>query len=137
MLFEFCFCFLHCQVSDVFSTLLLFFILCYCYSCLFFSLCSSNGIHQKHQNWHVHHWHTIGFTDESQETLWSTLCCLQYYQQYRFVCESLMVWGGISSEGSNDILSFVRYQNEILRPSGAVGPGFLLVKVNAQCHVSV
>uniref|UniRef100_A0A8C4RYD8 Tc1-like transposase DDE domain-containing protein n=1 Tax=Erpetoichthys calabaricus TaxID=27687 RepID=A0A8C4RYD8_ERPCA len=69
-------------------------------------------------------------------------------QHDQFGGGSVMVWGGISMEGCTDLyrlenatLTAIRYRDEILgstvRPyAGAVGPGFLLVRDNAQPYVA-
>ena len=66
----------------------------------------------------------------------------------RFGGGSVIVWGGISLEGSRNLhllanctLTAVRYQDEMLQPivrpyTGVVGPGFLLVQDNARPHVA-
>ena len=69
-------------------------------------------------------------------------------QHNRFSGGSVIVWGGITLEGSTDLhvlnpsnLIGARYKDEILRPivrpySGAVAPGFLLLHDNSQPHVA-
>ncbi|KAL7844027.1 hypothetical protein SRHO_G00225660 [Serrasalmus rhombeus] len=77
---------------------------------------------REHQDWQIHHWRPVLFTDESR--------------------------GGISLEGRTALhvlargsLTAIRYRDEILRPlvgpyAGAVGPGFLLMQDNARPHVA-
>uniref|UniRef100_A0A8C4TJ22 Transposase n=1 Tax=Erpetoichthys calabaricus TaxID=27687 RepID=A0A8C4TJ22_ERPCA len=115
----------------------------------------------EHQNWQVHHWCPVLFTDESRFTL-STCdrrqrvlrshgecyAACNIVQHDQFGGGSVMVWGGISMEGHTDLyrldngtLTAIRYQDEILGPTvrpyaGAVGPGFLLVHDNARPHVA-
>ncbi|MCJ8739449.1 hypothetical protein PDJAM_G00047280 [Pangasius djambal] len=70
----------------------------------------------EHQNWQVHHWHPVLFTDESRFTLSTcdrrervgrsrgehyTACII--VQHDRFGGGSVMVWGGISMEGRSDL----------------------------------
>ncbi|KAI4895868.1 hypothetical protein NFI96_007663, partial [Prochilodus magdalenae] len=114
---------------------------------------------REHQDWQIHHWRPVLFTDESRFTLstchrrdrvWrrcgerSAACNI--LQHDRFGSGSVMVWGGISlrhflhvlARGS---LTVIRYRDEILRPllrpyAGAVGPGFLLMQDNARPHVA-
>ena len=115
----------------------------------------------EHQNWQVHHWRSVLFTDESRFTLntcdrrervWRSrgerYAACNIVQHDRFGGGSLMVWGGISMEGHTDLyrldngtLTAIRYRDEILGPivrpyAGAVGPGFLLVHDNARPHVA-
>ncbi len=61
----------------------------------------------EHQNWYVHHWRPVLFTDESRFTL-STCDRRERVWRSRGECyaacnmvqhESVMVWGGISMEG--------------------------------------
>uniref|UniRef100_A0AAR2KAC6 Transposase Tc1-like domain-containing protein n=1 Tax=Pygocentrus nattereri TaxID=42514 RepID=A0AAR2KAC6_PYGNA len=111
---------------------------------------------REHQDWQIHHWCPVLFTDESRFTL-ST--CDRVWRRRgersaacnildRFGSGSVMVWGGISLEGRTALhvlargsLTAIRYQDEILRPlvrpyAGGVGPGFLLMQDNARPHVA-
>uniref|UniRef100_A0AAR2IPX8 Transposase Tc1-like domain-containing protein n=1 Tax=Pygocentrus nattereri TaxID=42514 RepID=A0AAR2IPX8_PYGNA len=99
-----------------------------------------------HQDWQIHHWRPVIFTDESRFTLstcdrrdrvWrrrgerSAACNI--LQHDRSGSGSVMVWGGISLEGRTALhvltrgsLTAIRYRDEILRPlvrpyAGAVG----------------
>uniref|UniRef100_A0A3B4CC07 Uncharacterized protein n=1 Tax=Pygocentrus nattereri TaxID=42514 RepID=A0A3B4CC07_PYGNA len=107
---------------------------------------------REHQDWQIHHWHPVLFTDESRFTL--STCDRRdrvwrcHVQHDRFGSGSVMVWGGISLEGrtalhvvSRGSLTAIRYRDEILRPlvrpyAGVVGPGFLLMQDNARHHVA-
>ncbi|KAI3363866.1 hypothetical protein L3Q82_001217 [Scortum barcoo] len=116
---------------------------------------------REHQDWQIHHWRPVLFTDESRFTLstcdrrdrvWrrrgerSAACNI--LQHDRFGSGSVMVWGGISLGGRTALhvlargsLTAIRYRDEILRPlvrpyAGAVGPGFLLMQDNARPHVA-
>uniref|UniRef100_A0A8C7DIH5 Transposase n=1 Tax=Oncorhynchus kisutch TaxID=8019 RepID=A0A8C7DIH5_ONCKI len=116
---------------------------------------------REHQDWQIHHWRPVLFTDESRFTLstcdrrdrvWrrrgerSAACNI--LQHDRFGGGSVMVWGGISLGGRTALhvlargsLTAIRYRDEILRPlvrpyAGAVGPGFLLMQDNARPHVA-
>ncbi|KAK3521550.1 hypothetical protein QTP70_013078 [Hemibagrus guttatus] len=115
----------------------------------------------EHQNWQVHHWCPVLFTDESRFTLSTCDRCERVWrsrgehyaacniiQHDRFGGGSVMVWEGISMEECTDLyrrdngtLTAIRHRDEILGPiirpyTGAVGPGFLLVHDNAQPHVA-
>ncbi|KAI4884203.1 hypothetical protein NFI96_002688 [Prochilodus magdalenae] len=114
----------------------------------------------EHQNWQICHRRLVLFTDESRfylstcdrlDRLWRrygecyTTCNI--IQHDWFGGGSVMVWGGISLEGCTDLyrpdngtLTAIRHRDEILGPvvrpyTGAVGPGFLLVHINARPHV--
>uniref|UniRef100_A0A673W4C9 Tc1-like transposase DDE domain-containing protein n=1 Tax=Salmo trutta TaxID=8032 RepID=A0A673W4C9_SALTR len=116
---------------------------------------------REHQDWQIHHWRPVLFTDESRFTLstcdrrdrvWrrrgerSAACNI--LQHDRFGGGSVMVWGGISLGGRTALhvlargsLTAIRYRDEILRPlvrpyAGAVGPEFLLMQDNARPHVA-
>ena len=116
---------------------------------------------REHQDWQIHHWRPVLFTDESRFTqstcdrrdrVWrrrgerSAACNI--LQHDRFGGGSVMVWGGISLGGRTALhvlargsLTAIRYRDEILRPlvrpyAGAVGPGFLLMQDNARPHVA-
>ncbi|KAL0195346.1 hypothetical protein M9458_008918, partial [Cirrhinus mrigala] len=116
---------------------------------------------REHQDWQIHHWCSVLFTDESRFTLstcdrrdrvWrrrgerSAACNI--LQHDRFGSGSVMVWGGTSLEGRTALhvlargsLTAIRYRDEILRPlvrtyAGAVGPGFLLRQDSARPHVA-
>ncbi|KAI4894556.1 hypothetical protein NFI96_004455 [Prochilodus magdalenae] len=113
------------------------------------------------QDWQIHHWCPVLFTDESRFTqstcdrrhrVWrcrgerSAACNI--LQHERFGSGSVMLWGGICLEGrtalhvlARGILTAIGYRDEILRPlvrpyAGAVGPGFLLTQDNARPHVA-
>ena len=111
---------------------------------------------REHQNWQAAPG-TLIFTDESRFTLSTSdrhervwRCRGERYadcniiQHDQFGGGSVIVWAGISLDGSTDLhvlangtLTAVRYQDEILRVTvrlytGAVGPGFLLVQGNVQ-----
>ncbi|KAK3574148.1 hypothetical protein QTP86_003435 [Hemibagrus guttatus] len=86
----------------------------------------------EHQNWQVHHWHLVLFTDESRFTLstcdrrervWrSSVECYaacNIFQHERFGDGSVMIWGGISMEGRTDLyrlhngtLTAIRYRDD-------------------------
>ncbi|KAL0201568.1 hypothetical protein M9458_004755, partial [Cirrhinus mrigala] len=112
---------------------------------------------REHQDWQIHHWRPVLFTDESRFTMstcdrrdrvWRRSAACNILQHDRFGSGSVMVWGGISLEGRTALhvlargsLTAIRYQDEILRPlvrpyAGAVGPGFLLMQDNARPHVA-
>ncbi|KAI3370992.1 hypothetical protein L3Q82_023645, partial [Scortum barcoo] len=117
---------------------------------------------REHQDWQIHHWRPVLFTDESRFTLstcdrrdrvWrrrgGTFCCLQHSSSMTgLAVGSVMVWDGISLGGRTALhvlargsLTAIRYRDEILRPlvrpyAGAVGPGFLLMQDNARPHVA-
>ncbi|KAI3361186.1 hypothetical protein L3Q82_013382 [Scortum barcoo] len=101
---------------------------------------------REHQDWQIHHWRPVLFTDESRFTLstcdrrgrvWrrrgerSAACSI--LQHDRFGSGSLMVWGGISLGGRSSLhvlargsLTAIRYRDEILRsPCLAKGAGVL------------
>jgi hypothetical protein len=71
-------------------------------------------------------------------------CCVVEHD--RFGGGSIMVWGGISFDGSTDLyviangsLTGMRYRDEILDPivrpyAGAIGDGFMLMDDNARPH---
>ncbi|KAI4891562.1 hypothetical protein NFI96_008853, partial [Prochilodus magdalenae] len=115
----------------------------------------------EHQNWQIRHRRLVLFTDESRfylstcdrrDRLWrchgECYAACNIIQHGWFGGGSLMVWGGISLEGSTDLyrldngtLTAIRHLDEIVglvvRPyAGAVGPGFLLVHNNARPHVA-
>ena len=69
----------------------------------------------EHQNWQVHHWCAMLFTDESRfllsicdrrEMVWRSrgelYAACNIVQNDRFGGGSVMVWGGISMEGHTD-----------------------------------
>ncbi|KAI4872222.1 hypothetical protein NFI96_000670 [Prochilodus magdalenae] len=116
---------------------------------------------REHQDWQIHHWRLVLFTDESRFTLstcdrhdrvWrrrgerSVACNI--LQHDRFGSGSVMVWGGISLEGRTALhvlargsLTAIRYRDEILRPlvrpyAGAVGLGSLLMQDTARPNVA-
>ncbi|KAI4886029.1 hypothetical protein NFI96_024196, partial [Prochilodus magdalenae] len=114
----------------------------------------------EHQNWQIRHRHLVLFTDESRfylstcdrrDRLWrrrgECYAACNIIQHDWFGGGSVMVWGGISLEGSTDLyrldngtLTAIRYQDKILGPvvrpsAGAVAPGILLVHNNARPHV--
>ncbi|KAL0186269.1 hypothetical protein M9458_017939 [Cirrhinus mrigala] len=116
---------------------------------------------REHQDWQIHHWRSVLFTDESRFTLstcdrrdrvWrrrgerSAAC--NNLQHDWFGSGSVVVWSGISLEGRTALhvltrgsLTAIRYRDEILRPlvrpyAGEVGPGFLLMQDNARPHVA-
>ncbi|KAL0159155.1 hypothetical protein M9458_047231, partial [Cirrhinus mrigala] len=116
---------------------------------------------REHQDCQIPHWRPVLFTYESRFTLstcdrrdrvWRSCgersAACNILQHDRFGSGSVIVWGGISSEGRTALhvlargsLTAIRHQDEILRPlvrpyAGAVGPGFLLMKDNARPHVT-
>ncbi len=110
----------------------------------------------KHQNWQVHYWRPVLFSDESRFTLstcnrrervWRSRG--EHYATCNIVQHDRLVvdqwWSG---EGRTELyrldrgtLTVIRYQDEILglivKPvAGVVGPGFLLVHDNGRPHVA-
>ena len=114
---------------------------------------------QDHRNIPLARLRSVLFTDESKfcvdfndgrRRVWRQKnerfrdCCIQEHD--RFGGPSVLVWGGVSYDGSTDLyiiqngaLTGVRYRDEILdafvRPyAGAVGQDFVLVDDNARPH---
>ena len=113
----------------------------------------------EHANWQIRHLRSVLFTDESKfcvdfndgrRRVWRQKnerfsdCCVAEHD--RFGGGSVMVWGGISIEGSTELwiirngaLTGIRYRDEILHPivrpfAGAMGAEFLLMDDNARPH---
>ncbi|KAI3353929.1 hypothetical protein L3Q82_005130 [Scortum barcoo] len=87
---------------------------------------------REHQDWQIHHWRPVLFTDDSRFTL-ST--CDRRDRVWRRRGERSAACNILQHDrfGSN--------RDEILRPlvrpyAGAVGPGFLLMQDNARPHVA-
>ena len=114
---------------------------------------------RRHANWGVRRIRPLLFTDESRFCLdfhdgrrrvWRQKkerfknCCVAEHD--RFGGGSVMVWGGISYDGSTDLyvirngsLTGIRYRDEILAPivrlyAGAIGDDFILMDNNARPH---
>ncbi|KAI3351367.1 hypothetical protein L3Q82_005907 [Scortum barcoo] len=117
---------------------------------------------EEHQNWQVHHWRPVLFTDESRFTL-STCdidvkesgedkeeryAACNVVQHDRFGGGSVIVWGGISMEGRTDLyclgngsLTAIRYRDEILQPivrpyAGAAANSHCIATNNAGSNTS-
>ena len=110
---------------------------------------------REHQNWQVHNWHPVLFTDGSRFTL-STCERVRRHHGKRysacninqldwFVGGSVMVWGGQSHRPPRhgqlypDCCKVPGWnpQKDCQTLHWSVGPGLLLVQVNAQHHMAV
>ena len=116
---------------------------------------------RRHANWGVRRIRPVLFTDESRFCLdfqdgrrrvWRQKnerfknCCVAEHD--RFGGGSVMVWGGISYDGSTDLyvirngsLTGIRYRDEILAPiirlyAGAIDDDFILMDDNAKPHLA-
>ena len=108
---------------------------------------------RHHANWGVRRIRPVLFTDESRFCLdfhdGQRLVWRQKNERFKNCWGSVMVWGGISYDGSTDLyvirngsLTGIRYRDEILAPivrlyAGAIGDDFILMDDNATPHRAI